>query len=181
MDKEKIIREELIPIKGTTKLWIGDPWYVGMKNEKDIVFNSNISSAPFGILRLRELEVEYGDLEGTYTDYVVDIWQSSNSERLRVYLDGKYYNNTLKKEMELGCDTASFDLKTKYGSDHFETGADGYYGYIKQYKQYYGMHLELSFCGDMFEYDELKDRLLKLFPEDKKNKNLLLAAIRPVA
>lgn len=173
---ENILREELIPIKGTTRLWVGDPWYAPMQDNRNIVFNSSISAAPLGLLRLREVEGVYEDLGMPYNDYVIDIWQASSSEKLRVYLEGKYYKNTLKKEMDLGCDTACFEIGTKYASDQFKTGADGYFGHIKQYKQYYGMHLELSLCGDMFEYDELKNRLLKVFPEDKKNKNLLLAA-----
>lgn len=40
---------------------------------------------------------------------------------------------------------------------------------MHQYKQYYGMSLELYFDASIFAFDEVKERLLALFPERVKN------------
>ena len=63
-----------------------------------------------------------------------------------------------------------FSSRTKYGYDLFHTGADGFYGDLIVNKQYFGMILMLDFDADLFTYEEVKDRMLKLFPE-RKEKN----------
>lgn len=93
--------------------------------------------------------------------------QASKEKDLEVFLNGQYYPKAVKAEFELGCDTASFEMETKYGYDYFRTGGDGYYGRLTQNNQYYGMILHLHFDTDMFDYDEVRKRMLALFPEVK--------------
>ena len=61
---EKIVKEEIIDVKGTTKLIVGDPMYLdriadGIDDgaEKKLVFDGNISAAPLGKLRIRQLHI----------------------------------------------------------------------------------------------------------------------------
>ena len=56
---ETVIREKIIPVKGTTKLRIGDPYYFeAIRNkttrgaEKDMVFDGSISAAPLGKIKI---------------------------------------------------------------------------------------------------------------------------------
>lgn len=130
--------------------------------EKNLVFDGNISAAPLGKLKMQQLHVKEGDIE--YDTIDVSVFQARSPKVLDLYLEEKHYPSQIKKEIELGCDTAEFYIETKFGSDTFHTGSDGYYGFMYQYKQYYGMKLYLSFDADLFEYDEVKERMLKLFP-----------------
>ena len=98
----------------------------------------------------------------------VTVFQAARPPIMNTYLKDMHYPDAIKKDIDLGCDTARFTIETKYGYDEFHTGADGFYGHIYQYKQYYGMKLELSFDGDLFDFDEIKRRMLELFPESKK-------------
>ena len=156
---EKIIKEEIIDVKGTTKLIVGDPMYLDRiadsiddGAEKKLVFDGNISAAPLGKLRIRQLHIIEEGLE---------------FDTIEVNVADKYYPDAVKKDMELGCDTARFTIETKFGYDEFHTGADGYYGHMSQYKQYYGMRLDLSFDADLFDFDDVKERMLALFPKRK--------------
>ena len=131
-----------------------------------MTFDGNISSASLGIMKIQETITEgYED----WPDIEVMVMQASSSRILNTYLNGRHYPKAIKKDNELGCDTAKFLIETKYGSDLFNTGGDGYYGHITQYKQYYGMNLYLSFDGTLFDFEEIKDRMLALFKKRKVN------------
>lgn len=175
-DKVTLIKKDVFDIKGTTKLQIGDPWYFeqmdrGSKNEflKKLTFNGNISRAPVGKMQIAlnkvEYESEYGN--GEFNSINVKVVQSSWPSELDLYMSGQYYKNQLKADYQLGCDTARFYMKTKFADDLFHTGGDGYYGDLYQMKQYHGMILNLNFDTDMFDYEEVVDRMLKLFPKAK--------------
>ena len=169
---ETVIREKIIPVKGTTKLRIGDPYYFeAIRNkttrgcEAKLVFNGSISAAPLGKLKIALVHIKEADIE--FDQIEVTVVQGLKEEMLNVYLDNKYYKDTKVKDIELGCDTACFELETKFSYDKFDTGADGFYGYFSKYKQYYGSTLTLSFDTDLFTFEELEKRMLKLFPERK--------------
>lgn len=174
-DKITLIEEKIFDVKGTTKLVIGDPLYfeqmeAGSTNQnlKKLTFNGNISAAPIGKLIVQLNKIEYDDYGGGCYDSIdVTVVQASRPKDLDVYANGQYYPKLVKAEYKLGCDTARFEMETKYGSDLFHTGADGYYGDLIHNKQYYGMILHLSFDTDMFNYDEICERMLNLFPERK--------------
>ena len=169
---ETVIREKVIPVKGTTKLRIGDPYYFeAIRNkttrgaEKEMVFDGSISAAPLGKIKIALVHVKEADIE--FDSLEVTVVQGLREEMLDVYLDNKYYKDTKVKEVELGCDTACFELETKYSYDKFDTGADGWYGHFDKYKQYFGSTLSLSFATDLFTFEEIEKRMLKLFPERK--------------
>lgn len=170
---ETILHEEILDVKGTTKLTIGDPMYLDAianntctGDEKHLVFDGNISAAPMGKMKLQKIHGKENGIE--YDMINVTVFQAARPPIMNTYLKDMHYPDAIKKDIDLGCDTASFTIETKYGYDEFHTGADGFYGHIYQYKQYYGMKLELSFDEDLFDFDEIKRRMLALFPESKK-------------
>ena len=172
-NKIMILKEKTYEVKGTTKLRIGDPMYfediaAGSTNKylKEITFNGNISAAPLGRIKIQEIREM--DEKFTFTYILVSIVQGMNNQMLDVYINGKYYPSKVKKQYELGCDTAQFEMATKYGYDLFRTGADGFYGNLIVNKQHFGMILSLDFDTDLFTFDEIEKRMLKLFPERRE-------------
>lgn len=169
---EKLLREIEFPVKGTTKLRIGDPMYFEMieagkdvKNLKRLIFDGNISAASLGFVQIRQWKIEEGIL--SWEEITVDVYQGSRDDIINVYRSEKFWPSQVKKEIELGCDSASFEVETKFGDDNFSTGADGCYGEIKVMKQYYGMILRLYFDRDLFSFDEIVARIKTLWPEVK--------------
>ncbi len=174
-DKTVVLKEKTYEVKGTTRLIIGDPMYfeeieAGSTNKylKEITFNGNISAAPLGRMKIQEIRETEGKLSFTYI--LVSIVQGINNQMLDTYISGRYYPTKVKKQYELGCDTAQFEITTKYGSDLFHTGADGFYGNLIVNKQHFGMILSLDFDTDLFTFKEIEKRMLNLFPE-RKEKN----------
>ena len=172
---ETILKEETFDVCGTTKLTVGDPMYleaIGDGTDKDcekkLVFDGSISGAPLGKLRIREIHCIENGLEWDVVD--VSVFQAGQLFMLETYLSEKYYNGTIIKDIDLGCDTACFEICTKFGSDKFDTGADGYYGHLYKYKQHFGMELKLDFDGGLYDFEEVKQRMLELFPERKREK-----------
>ena len=171
-DKITVLKEKTYEVKGTTKLRIGDPMYfeeiaAGSDNKylKEITFNGNISAAPLGRMKIQEVRETDGKF--TFTYILVSIVQGINNQMLDVYINGRYYPTKVKKQYELGCDTAQFEMATKYGYDLFHTGADGFYGNLIVNKQHFGMILSLDFDTNLFTFDVIEKRMLKLFPERK--------------
>ena len=101
----------------------------------------------------------------------VDVVQAGLPKVVDLYMEHRYYPAYVKEKHELGCDTAQFDMEVRtkkgFASDRFHTGADGYYGSLIKMKQGYGMMMNLSFDTDLFAFDEVVERMLKLFPEVK--------------
>lgn len=172
---ETILKEETFDVCGTTKLTVGDPMYLeaiadgtDKDCEKKLVFDGSISGAPLGKLRIREIHCIENGLEWDVVD--VSVFQAGQLFMLETYLSEKYYNGTIIKDIDLGCDTACFEICTKFGSDKFDTGADGYYGHLYKYKQHFGMELKLDFDGGLYDFEEVEQRMLELFPERKREK-----------
>lgn len=172
---ETILKDETFDVCGTTKLTVGDPMYLeaiadgtDKDCEKKLVFDGSISGAPLGKLRIREIHCIENGLEWDVVD--VSVFQAGQLFMLETYLSEKYYNGTIIKDIDLGCDTACFEICTKFGSDKFDTGADGYYGHLYKYKQHFGMELKLDFDGGLYDFEEVKQRMLELFPERKREK-----------
>lgn len=89
---EKILKEEIIDVRGTTKLTVGDPMYLdaiadGTDRgcEKELVFDGSISGAPLGKLRIREIHCIENGLECDVVD--VSVFQASQPFMFNVYLD----------------------------------------------------------------------------------------------
>ena len=175
MLKEEILRSTILNVKGTTKLVVGDPEYLeairtktDREAEKELVFDGSISAAPLGRMVIQEKRVFGIDDETMvnldYKEVNIHIYQGSEEKMLDVYAENKFYKGTEKAHHELGCDHACFYIKTKHGDDYIDTLADGYYGEIRQYKQYYGMNLFTSLDTDAMSYEEAIERFSNLFP-----------------
>ncbi|MBP3783835.1 MAG: hypothetical protein J6I68_11370 [Butyrivibrio sp.] len=169
-DKITVLKEVTYPVQGTTKLRLYDEDFD--QSGTDLEFFGNISAAPLGLLRIRKVHVvcepdEYFKNGFEYDEYKVDVFQAKNEAILEAYEHGQYYPKAVKKRYGLNCETASFVCETKFGSDKFSTGADGYYANLTQMKQYYGMILHFSFADDMFTFEELEGRFLCLWAKRK--------------
>ena len=155
-------------VKGTTSLHVFDAGFE--QSGTTLEFHGNISSAPCGRLVIRKEHIVDNDdaYNLKYDIFHAIITQAHDDEKLDVYDKGRYFNDTIKKEYpDLNCETAGFEIFTKFNSDHFDTGADGMYGSLVQYKQYYGMRLDLYFDDDFYTMDEVEKRLLNLWPKRK--------------
>ena len=166
MDKVTILQEKTYQIHGTTKLNIYDPGFD--QKGTDLEFFGNISAAPLGLLRIRKVHVKcepdkYFKNGFEYDEIRVDVLQAARQHDLDVYANGQYYPQALKKSYGLNCETASFAIETKFASDYFRTGGDGVYAELHHMKQYYGMILHLYFDDNLFTFEEIEDRFLKLF------------------
>jgi hypothetical protein len=169
-DTKTILREVTYPVQGTTKLNLYDDGFE--QPGTDLEFFGSISAAPLGLLRIREVHVEcepdeYFKNGFQYNELEVSVFQAKHENVLKVYEQGGYYPGAVKKQYGLNCETASFICETKFGSDKFSTGADGYYATLVQMKQYYGMILHFSFADDMFTFEELEKRFLSLWKKRK--------------
>lgn len=183
---QTIIREEIFDVKGTTTMIVGDHALIAKlkdntltKPEKALVFNGNISSAELGKMRIRQVKETLGD--GLDWETIeVDVVQSAYKDSLDIYLDDKYYTKQVKQHVDLDCESEKFDIYTKFsftkdsksGKKYlvpisFDTGANGIFGYMAQYKQYHGMHLSFGLDTSVASFDEVKEKMLKLFPQRK--------------
>jgi len=168
---ETVIREKLYNVQGTTKLNLYD---AGCSQQgTTFEFFGNISASPLGILRIQQVHVVYepdSDIQYRFEDdeFHVQVFQAAKEEVLETYKKGFYYQGKEKKTYLLNCETASFVCETKFGSDLFHTGSDGMYADLAHMKQYYGMILRFYFSGDLFTFEELETRFLKLWKERKK-------------
>lgn len=176
---EKIVREEIFDCVGTIPLTIGDPQYLediangtDTGHEKDYVFDGRILGSSTCRMRIRQVHTVVEGINANrpieLDSIEVRVVQGSRmtgdpEDMLQTYMNGEYYEGKLKKEIEFGCDTASFVIETMHGNDLFHTGADGYYGSLACFKQCWGMILDLELDGQMFSFDEIRTRMGKLF------------------
>ncbi len=165
MDEPEVIvlEERIYPVQGTTKLEIYDAGYD--QRGTDAEFHGNISAAPLGLMRIRKERIIYPEID--WEQYLVEVFQASKEDVLKLYAESKHFPKEVKGEYSLNCETASFVIKTKFGKDRFETGGDGDYGKLFHMKQHYGMKLSLWFNDDDFTMDSLEERFLKLFKKGK--------------
>jgi hypothetical protein len=88
-----------------------------------------------------------------------------------VYLTDRCYKNSVKKSHELACDTARFEICVDGRFDEVHTGADGYYGYANELKQYYGFQISLTFDSSLFTVKDIEEKARYWFEVDKKKEN----------
>jgi hypothetical protein len=173
MKKETVLESRIYDVKGTTKLDVYDPEFP--QPRRRLEFHGNISAAPLGKMKIERvhIEVSYLDRDGKeqprkYDKICVMIVQGAYNAALNLYLSGRHYFDFLKAAYDLNCKTGCFAIETKYGSDSFDTGADGLYGSLYQMKQYHGMILNLGFDADLYTIDEIEKRMLRLWPKNHK-------------
>lgn len=161
---DKVIRSELIDVRGTTRLIIGDPMYLEHpKGVENMIFTGMIQSSPLGKLKIEEIQHKEDNL--TFTTIEVAVYQAGKKEILDNYLKNRYYPYFIRKQINLGTDSAGFYLETKEYGENFDTGADGMYGYLMVGKRGYGMMLRFSLDASMCPYEEIKRTMLTLFPK----------------
>lgn len=177
---KKTVNRKKFSIKPFKKIVIGDPSYFdeldnGSENKylKDITCNFNTTCCNVGSVIITEntSDLYFGnDAKPIKScEVLVDFYLASSEKQLDIYENGKWFGKeTLKKEYELGCDTACFEMTIDNEYDEFRTGSDGYYGNVKQLKQNYGLIGHLYFDGDMFTFDEIVNRMNKLFHFQEK-------------
>ena len=171
----EITRKEVYKIKPFRHITVGDPWY--MENERycdrtDLVFDETARCCNVGavvVSRIYDRDEEY-DFDCSSIRFSIIL--AKDERQLNVYLEDRRYRNTVKKEMELGCDTAQFEIsvvnkKGECRSLDFDTGADGFFGYAAKYKEYYGMRIDLEIDEDMTTFDQVVDNMSYLFGFDK--------------
>lgn len=151
------------------KIRIGDPLYFerlengeDCKIYKNLVCDIKTTCCKVGMVRINEsvINAEFGD----FNQIDVDVFLAYNDEQLDVYKNGQWYGEkTLKHIYNLGCDTASYEIEVDGRYEKVHTGGDGYYGELRQMKQYYGLMLSLSFDGDLFAFDEVEKLMDYLF------------------
>lgn len=185
-EKDNVLTNlEIIPIKPYKNIRIGDRLYfehmeagVASKGEKSLVFDEKMTCCQHGALLIGNVSEKYeseynpGQVIDLNTIYAcIALAGQSQKDRalnqLEVYFTNMVFLNQTKVQKTLGCDTASFEIEVDGKYDEIRTGSDGYYGTAYKFKQYYGSYIELSFDGDLFTYDEVKDIMLSLFEEDK--------------
>ena len=168
-----IIKTSEYKIKPFKKIRIGDPMYFDRiadgekaKMYQNLVCDIKTTCCKVGMVRIEESSVK-ADF-GEYNQIDVDVFLASNDEQLDVYKDGCWFGEeSLKHRYTLGCDTASYEIEVDGRYEKVYTGADGYYGELKQMKQYYGLMLSLSFDADLFSFEEIEKLMDYLFVFEK--------------
>lgn len=156
-------RKEIIrfskPIK---QVKIGDPYYFEMmeKNKekylKDVTCDFKTSACKVSAISVEHKGFDWDEIE-------VLLVTAADTQKVDTYLEGKWYGeDSCKKEYELGCDTASFEITINGNYDYFNTGSDGYYAHVYQLKQYYGTIINLNFDASLFDFEEIKKRMIAL-------------------
>lgn len=175
---EVILRSETYKIKSFREILVADPWYLEKEYDKhrdDLVFNEKPRCCKIGCVQIQEVQDEIHPEFGNFVN--VSIILSATEKQQEVYLQDKFYTNTIKHQVELGCDTAQFvmelhDKKGECRSCEIDTGADGFYGRAVQYKEGYGMRIDLWLDADVTSFEEIRQEMEYLFQIDIK-KDLL--------
>lgn len=163
----RIKKQENFIIKPFREILVTDPMYLQGENE-DLVFQEKPRCCNTGCIVVKEIEDYDKEFDLSYSYYRISILLAKDEKQLDVYINDQYYKNTIKKQEELGCDTACFmigvwDKKGDYKELEFDTGGDGFYGQAIKYKEYYGMRIDLEIDDDMTTFDELESKLSYLF------------------
>lgn len=172
-EKSNVIKMSEYKIKPFRHIRIGDPMYFerlesgeNPKIYEDLICEIKTTCCKTGMVRINEslINTDYGD----FNQIDVDVFLAKNEEQLEVYKNGQWYGEkTLKHHYNLGCDTASYEIEVDGRYEKVHTGSDGYYGELRQMKQYYGLMLSLSFDGDLFSFEEIERIMDYLFVFEK--------------
>lgn len=172
-ENSTVIKTVEYKIKPFKKIRVGDPLYFDRleageesKIYKDLVCDIKTTCCKVGTVRVEEsvISTEYGE----FNQIDVDVFLAYNDEQLEVYKNGQWMGEkTMKHCYTLGCDTASYEIEVDGRYEKVHTGSDGYYGELRQMKQYYGLMFSLSFDGDLFSFEEVEKMMDYLFVFEK--------------
>ena len=181
---------KVVPIKPFRNIQVGDPSYLEeLDREKEVpgtldrktkksleslVLDTKTSCCKNGVIVIGEIEEDLGIGNMRYSTIEMTAILSCRDDFERMmadyetYATDMHYSNGVKKVVELGCDTAQFDITVDGNYENIHTGGDGYYGYALEMKQYYGFVMELSFDASLFTMDDVENYARYLFKVDKK-------------
>lgn len=160
-------------IKPFKHISIGDPMYFEQiargndaKRYENLVCDIKTNSCKVGAVAISLIEEQCQNYNISTIN--VDIYLAKDNDQLKIYKDGYWFgDNTVSKEICLGCDTASYEIEVDGRYKKVHTGSDGYFGEVKKMKQYYGFIGRLSFDGDLFAFEEVEELMNYLFVFDK--------------
>lgn len=177
----QIIRKKReFKIKPFAEILVTDPGYLEderFRNRSDLVFKEKSNFCKTGCIVIQEIEEIEPECPCTVSSINFSVILSANEEQLDVYRSDMYYKNTIIREEALGCDSACFiigvwDKKGEYKELEFDTGADGFYGNAKKYRDGYGMRIDLCIDADMISFERIVDDMSYLFAFDKEKNKL---------
>lgn len=174
------IREEKFKIKASKKIIIGDPMYLeDIKAGKDtgcekelVLIKKNFPKQMEWECYVREIknsfdyagkQVEYFTINILLVGVKAELSDSSKHIIKDMFEKGMYYPHLLKKNGELGCDTARFVIETDNNFCEIHTGADGGYGGYLLYKNDDACRIELNVDADVLSFEDAVTTFKSLF------------------
>lgn len=165
--EHKTLRKEILEVTAPKQLIVGDPVYFDDGLEAKLCYvNNKLPKDAFAELILEEAECSskmFGDEKMTFTMIEASLIVRKRSiQGIKIqgaHEEGCHIPALEKGEQVLGCDTASFELN----GDVFHIGGDGAYGSVTEYKNNEAVVLSVAFPGDLFDFDEIKNRLSSNF------------------
>lgn len=108
-------------------------------------------------------QLDNGSMDTRQIDDIAD-------KHIQTMRGGKYYKADGKPVYhQLGCDCAAFEMTVnKKNYDMMQTGSDGYYGTVTDYRSDAGIRLSLSFDEDILTFDEIKKQMNYFFHINEK-------------
>ena len=171
------MRKKIFYAKAPTKLIVGDPMYLeNIENGTDRGAEKQLS-----FIRKRlpkdmtcKITIEEKDEGYTFKTIYVNIMAVKNTiddeTKFRMFYtfeNNKWYPKLISQKGDLGCDSASFCIKTNNSYLDFKTGADGYYGSYFIHKNTDAYCVTLALDSDMFDFEDVVNNFKYLFKEEK--------------
>lgn len=167
MDMERtVIAEKEYKIQPFGHLVCGDPCYLNDEIGKDFTIDETLYSGSTRKAGLIIQQVQYDGISDfsheptsfqTVNVIAYNIPKGVEGQRyVDAQKEGKYIPDDVKQKVELGCDTASFDLSVDNRDVHIDTGADGYYGSYLRYTHNRAYILELELDPSYIGLDRIK-------------------------
>lgn len=165
--ENRVVSEEEYKLKPFSHLKCKDPYYddesakwtideslySGSTRQAGIVLQKVEFADDETDIRFEMLKViAYNIAKGDYARELVD-----------THKDGHYAPSVLKKQVDLACDSASFDLTVDDRAIHMNTGADGFYGTYFHYTHNRACVLELMLDSDVVSLDRLRQDMGYVF------------------
>jgi hypothetical protein len=181
--QEKVVKEKIFSVKPFSYVRIGDPMYFEQMQEGDknkalreltCTFEKIPKTNREAKVRIREIVSDFKD-EGKpycFTQYEMLFYTARKtplaSKIIEAELDGKYYPDLIKRESELGCDTARFEMTINENWDEIHTGADGFFGMLHHYKNNEAYVFSIMLDEDMTSWEEV-EQYVQYFFDGVKN------------
>jgi len=170
----KIIDEVNFTGKAIGKVEIGDPYY--FENNEGLHLTASKNCAKTGkktYACIRSIDEPYEFDGKTYISKQIKSIISCLDENAKViheaHTKSMYIPALLKKETELGCDTACFDITFDKKVIEIRTLSDGYYGMFFDYGQK-GWVFESNITQDALSLKDMENNIRYLLKDEKEQK-----------